>query len=81
MTDRQRRAVTVKVNDGVSGSYIVTAYEGMLPEEMLQLLIEQRLTLHARKLDDTDVKRVWHGPSENIQQALTGGLASSSQEE
>jgi len=81
MASRQRRAVTIKVNDGNRGSFIVTAYEGMLPEEMLTLLMEQRLTLRARNLDDTAVEQVWHGPSENIQRALTSGLTSTPQDD
>jgi hypothetical protein len=75
MADRRRQSISVKVDTGVRGNMIVTAYEGILPEEILLLLTEQSLIFHMQRLTPETKAAIWHGPSIDIQRAIVSGIA------
>lgn len=72
---RRREAVTVAVPDGSGGRTVVTAYHGMLPEELLLEMMHQSVTLQIHQIEGADKEKVWHGPDEAIQAAVLSGLA------
>ena len=74
MSDRKREVVEAKVKDSQGKTLHVSAYLGMLPEDVLVLLSQQSVMLRTRgNKTRTDLSAVWHGPSEQIQTVLTNG--------
>ncbi|MCA8940417.1 MAG: hypothetical protein KDB07_11435 [Planctomycetes bacterium] len=73
---RKREVITATVEDSRIGKTIITAYNGLLPEEALLLLMEQNITLRLRgNSSRTSRENVWHAMSEDVQNVLVRGIA------
>lgn len=77
MATRKRSTITATVDDARIGKTVVTAYDGLLPEEGLLLLMEQNITLNLRGFSTRESRaNVWHPLNEEIQGVITNGAAS-----
>lgn len=77
---RKREAVSISVPDKRGGTTIVTAYNGMLPAELLLELTHQGITFQIRNVSESYKESMWHGPDEKIQTAILSGLSAAPME-
>ena len=76
LPSRDRRVVKISVTDRDGTNIVATSYDGILPEEMLELLMEQAMSMIAQQFTENNIDAEWHGPGEKVQEAICRGLPS-----
>lgn len=74
MIERGREIVRVPVTDQYGNTLIAEAYNGMLPEDMLILLMEQAISLKSIEVEGDARTEEWHGPNDKLQEAICQGV-------
>lgn len=73
---RTREAVNIQVTDAFGNRTNVSVFQGLLPEDMLEILMKQRLIFRTHQAADDEIESNWTGPDEKIQRLLCSGYSS-----
>ena len=74
--DRTREIIRVSVEDAYGRKIEITAINGLLPEDCLELLMKQSILFMANSYTADQIRDEWQGPSEKIQEIMCTGSAS-----
>lgn len=72
---RTREVIKISVADAYGNKTEITALNGMLPEDCLELLMKQNVIFMSNGFTPDEIRPDWHGPNEDIQQIMCSGSA------
>jgi hypothetical protein len=73
---RTREVIRASVEDAYGNKTEITALNGMLPEDCLELMMKQSIIFLSNGYTPDEIRGEWHGPNEDIQQIMCSGSAS-----